>query len=359
MTSNFRIDIDGIPTTRVARIEPITIRMPLAGSPAAAAGIHPEKGPAGTLELPMLHLSVSRADAAAWRAWFEQFVVGGNNGQANEKNGSITLLAPDMKEALLVFNLYNIGIARLSEGPREANSEQIARLQAELYFERIELAGAGSIAKSSAPGTSPPASNSTTTSTVTAASAPASPTASNTAAIPKTPITRTPLAAAAETESYVIRPNPRIANGAGRLVVRFPEEIRKRDNQRTQFPKAKDEKNSEINWGSVAREMPAGDYMVTLNGKLLEGIKVQPASDTLIRLGVLRLELAENQTWELIEEDLDSAPAIFYAGGPADVALPVGTYYVRTKAEISPVKIEDGKITTFGAAGSSSTRPKQ
>jgi hypothetical protein len=47
---------------------------------------------------------------------------------------------------------------------------------------------------------------------------------------------------------------------------------------------------------------------------------------------------------------LDSAPAIFYAGGPADIALPVGAYYVRTESEISPVRIDDGKITALGEA---------
>jgi hypothetical protein len=160
------------------------------------------------------------------------------------------------------------------------------------------------------------------------------------------PISRTP--GATETEAYTIKPNPKLIGDIGRILVRYPEDIRKRDNQRIQFPKTKDTKNAEINWGSVAKETPPGDYLVTINGKLLEGVKVQAGADTQIRLGVLRLELPDNQTWEIIEEDLDSAPALYYAGGPADLALPVGTYYVRTKSEISPVKIEENKTTNFG-----------
>jgi hypothetical protein len=353
MTSNFRIDIDGIPTTRVARIEPLTFRMPIAGGGGGAGGVQrePVKQP-GVLALPTLRLSVSQADAALWRAWFEQFVLKGNNGPANEKKGSITLLAPDMKTSLLTFNLYNIGIARLAEAPREANSEKIARFEADLYFERIEIAGAGNEIKTKPP-EDPVAQNTAaapTTAPAAAASQPAAqPTASNPPTRMQTPITRT-LGAATETEAYTIKPNLKLLGETGRLVVRFPEGIRKRDNQRIQFPKAKDEKNSEINWGSVAKETPPGDYLVTINGKLIEGVKVQAGADTQVRVGILRLELPDNQTWELIEEDLDSAPAIFYAGGPADIGLPVGTYYVRTKSEISPVKIEDGKIATFGGA---------
>jgi len=265
----------------------------------------------------------------------------------------------------MVFNLYNIGIARLADGVREANSEKIQRFEAELYFERIEIAGAGN-AVQTAPPQNPPAADPAvatttapapaTTTTASAASQPAAqPTASNTPTRLQARLTRAPLAAATETDAYVIKPNPKLLDGNGRVVVRFPEGIRNRDNQRTLFPKQKEEKNSEINWGSVAKEMPPGDYLVTLNGKLLEGIKVQSGGDTQIRLGVLRLELPDNQTWELIEEDLDSAPAIFYAGGPADIALPVGAYYVRTKSDISPVKIEDGKIVTF----SKTAPPKQ
>jgi hypothetical protein len=299
----------------------------------------------------MLRLAVSQADVAAWRAWFDDFVVKGNNGSAKEKKGALTLLGPDMKTSLMVFNLYNIGIARLADAPREASSEKIQRFEAELYFERIELAGPGNEVQ-----TTPPQNPPATDPVPQAASQPATsqPAASSTASNPPTrmptPLARTPLAAAAETEAYIIKPNLKLLGDTGRLVVRFPEGIRKRDNQRIQFPKTKDEKNSEINWGSVARETPPGDYLVTINGKMIEGVKVQAGADTQLRVGILRLELPDNQTWELIEEDLDSAPAIYYAGGPADIGLPVGTYYVRTKAEIAPVKIEDNKLTTFGGA---------
>ena len=364
LTSNFRLDIDGIPTSRVARIEPLTVKMSTAVSPVSAIGPGKasEQRQPGTLELPILRVAVSHYDAAAWRAWFDDFVVKGNNGPTKERKGSITLLGPDMKTPLMVFNLYNIGIARLADAAREANSEKIQRFEAELYFERMEIAGAGNAVQTTPPQNPPP------TDPVAQADAPTAPAASQPATSPsasspiaskpptrmQTPLTRT-LGAASETEAYTIKPNPKLLGDTGRLLVRFPEGIRKRDNQRIQFPKTKDEKNSEINWGSVARETPPGDYLVTINGKIIEGVKVQAGADTQLRVGILRLELPDNQTWELIEEDLDSAPAIFYAGGPADIGLPVGAYYIRTKSEISPVKIEDNKITTF--AGGSPAPP--
>ncbi|MEA2708376.1 MAG: hypothetical protein QOF78_977 [Phycisphaerales bacterium] len=358
LTSNFRIEVGNLPCNRVARVEPLTVKL-LTGVNSAGVDRVQSKQPA-SLQLPNLRLSISRADAQPWQAWFDEFVIQGKNAPANEKSGALILLSPNMKDELLRIDLFNIGIARLAPEPREANSEKIARFEVELYFERMALAGVGNAPAAKAPETpavpapesAPPPPPATTTAAAADASQPAAPPAPGPVARMKSPLaTRAPRAAATESETYVIQPNLKLPKDAGRLVVRFPEGIRKRDNQRIQFPKDKTEKNAEINWGSVAKEMPPGDYLVTVNGKLIEGVKVEPGADTLVRVGVLRFEVPENQTWEIIEEDLDSAPSMFYAGGPADVGLPVGKYYVRTKSEISPVTIEEGKFTTFPAAG--------
>jgi hypothetical protein len=328
LTSNFRIEIDNLPANRVARVESLTVRNGAAASSGETAARDGIKRVAGPLDLPLIRLSLSAADAPAWQTWFDDFVIQGKNDAAHEKNGAIVLLAPDLKTELLRFNLYNIGIARFAPEPRDAAAaaETVARYRAELYFERIELPGSGSL---------PPAPKQQESAAAPAASQPAPAPAQ---------------ATARASDLFVIQPNLKLDKSVGRIVVRYPADMRQRDNQRVRFPKERADANAEINWGSVAKEMPPGTCLVSINNKLVEGVPVQGGADTVMRVGVLRLDLPEGQTWEIIEEDLDSAPAMHYAGGPADVALPPGKYFLRTKSEISPVTIEDGKIATFPSA---------
>ncbi len=79
MTSNFRLRIDGLDCTRVPHIERLTFLRPAAGP----------------LSVSDLVVTVSEASAADWRNWHEDFVIGGNNGPAQEKSGTLELLTPD------------------------------------------------------------------------------------------------------------------------------------------------------------------------------------------------------------------------------------------------------------------------
>jgi hypothetical protein len=116
-TCNFKVTIDGLATTRVAKIDPIVIK-------------RSTKGP---LEYSNITLAFSDVDADSWKAWSSQSI----SGKPVEKNGTIELMAPNFTKTLLTIRLEGLGIVRLFAEPAEANSSQIARSKAELYVEKI------------------------------------------------------------------------------------------------------------------------------------------------------------------------------------------------------------------------------
>ena len=78
---------------------------------------------------------MSEASAADWRNWHEDFVIGGNNGPAQEKSGTLELLTPNMASALMTLTFAGLGIHRLQPVP--AASEAISpRVRASLYCEK-------------------------------------------------------------------------------------------------------------------------------------------------------------------------------------------------------------------------------
>jgi hypothetical protein len=119
ITSNFRLRIDGLDCTRVQHIERLTFLRP-AASP---------------LSVPDLVVTLSDASAADWQSWHEDFVIGGNNGPAQEKSGTLELLTPDLASALMTLTFAGLGIHRLQPVPA-ASSDAIARVLAWLYCEK-------------------------------------------------------------------------------------------------------------------------------------------------------------------------------------------------------------------------------
>jgi hypothetical protein len=106
--ANFRLTVGGLDCTKVSRIESFTL-------PGALAA----------------------ASAATWAAWFEDFVIDGNNGDAAEKSGQIAFLLPNLKTVLARIELHGLGIFRLDTAPGGPN--QMQRMTAGLYCERMSL----------------------------------------------------------------------------------------------------------------------------------------------------------------------------------------------------------------------------
>lgn len=137
IVSNFRLELDGLDCKRVSKIDSFTVKQTIATS-AVGPGREVSKDP-GKLSFGDLKITLAEAGAESWRTWHDDFVVRGNSGDKNEKNGRIVLLGPDLKEELAEIKLSNAGIYALRGTPSAAKVETTARLEAELYVERMEL----------------------------------------------------------------------------------------------------------------------------------------------------------------------------------------------------------------------------
>ena len=122
LPSNFRLAIAGLDCTKVNKIDGFTV-----------------KHSTSKIDFPNLRISLSESSAKAWIEWHEDFVIKGNSGEANEKNGSLTFLASDLKTELATINFFNLGIFSLSLDDSDDPADQIKRFTAELYCEHMEF----------------------------------------------------------------------------------------------------------------------------------------------------------------------------------------------------------------------------
>lgn len=117
LASNFRLTVDGPPTTRVRSIEPLSFRR-------TDSGVVPTD----------LVATISNADVEPWRAWANDFIVNGNNGQDKEKQGSIEVLSPNIADVLVTLTIKQIGILELTPIDVSPRSHR-----ASMYFEYAQL----------------------------------------------------------------------------------------------------------------------------------------------------------------------------------------------------------------------------
>jgi hypothetical protein len=135
-TSNFRLPIDGLDTSRVSRIESFSVGQTVASDELGSERDYAREPT--SIEFPNLQVTFAQTSAPSWQAWFNDFVVAGNNGPSKTRSGTLALLGGDGKD-LVRINLFGVGICKLAPPRLEASSDQIARLTAELYCERMEF----------------------------------------------------------------------------------------------------------------------------------------------------------------------------------------------------------------------------
>ena len=70
-------------------------------------------------------------------AWFDDFVVKGNNSAAKERPGVLEFLSTDMKTTVAAVQFYSLGVFRISSDPAPANSEKARLTKVEMYCQRI------------------------------------------------------------------------------------------------------------------------------------------------------------------------------------------------------------------------------
>lgn len=128
LSSSFRLELDGVDASRVSQIDAFTIKR--TGT---------QKGGRAGIEFPNLAITLAEAGSESWQKWHEDFVINGKGSDQLEKSGRLVFLAPNLKDELLEVKLHNVGIFALGPSKREAGATQLARLDAELYVERMEL----------------------------------------------------------------------------------------------------------------------------------------------------------------------------------------------------------------------------
>ncbi|HEX8849466.1 MAG TPA: hypothetical protein VF761_08040 [Gemmatimonadaceae bacterium] len=133
LSSNFRFELAGLPTNRVASIDSFTIsRKVMQTAPGATREL--SKVPS-SLEFPNLVLTISAADQAQWEQWRDSFLIQGNHTDADEKAGAIVFLAPDMKNELGRVSLDHCGLVRLA--PNAGDAGAVSRFTVELYCQKM------------------------------------------------------------------------------------------------------------------------------------------------------------------------------------------------------------------------------
>jgi len=96
LVTNFSVELGSLPTTRVNKIGPIEVRWTPGKPPETNVGD--------------VALSMSTIDSPAVHAWFEDFVVNGNNSPSDEKTATLKLLSQNLKDVLATFTLGGVGI---------------------------------------------------------------------------------------------------------------------------------------------------------------------------------------------------------------------------------------------------------
>jgi hypothetical protein len=162
LPSNFRLKILGLDCTRVNKIDAITVRQKIVKN--AIGEVRDYQVEPAYIDVPNLVVTMAESHAQTFYDWHEDFVIKGNNGQDREKSGTLEYLAPDLKEVLFTLSFSSLGIFRLARDKSEAGSENIRRVKAEMYCERITFtygsgiaAGAGTKAASAGAAAQPDA----------------------------------------------------------------------------------------------------------------------------------------------------------------------------------------------------------
>ncbi len=136
--SNFRLTIDGVDCTHVSKVEALTIRQAIVHNEIGEVRVSTSEP--GNLEIPNLVVTVGEAHAADFRTWHEDFVIKGNNGQTQEKEGKLEFLSANLKDVIFTLTFRGLGIFRISPSKSVSGAAGIATLEAHMYCEDMSFA---------------------------------------------------------------------------------------------------------------------------------------------------------------------------------------------------------------------------
>jgi hypothetical protein len=124
----FKLEIDGVSSKRVSKIDAFTVKQDFAGG---------TKDPV-LLEIPDLSVALSEGSGlSSWIKYYESFLIKGNFSDGDELTGLISYTRNNA--AIATLDLRHVGIFKMTPEKVESNSESIRRIKAEMYCEDIRF----------------------------------------------------------------------------------------------------------------------------------------------------------------------------------------------------------------------------
>lgn len=113
--SDFRFTLDGIATDTVASVSAVKVQL-LPGGPRVTD----------------LEVTFDQAESADWYHWHEDFVIDGQNEEAQEKTGALVFLDHSRSNELLTVTLRGLGLFDLT-----ADTQSPGRMKARLHVKEV------------------------------------------------------------------------------------------------------------------------------------------------------------------------------------------------------------------------------
>ena len=134
--SGYRLEIPGLDCTRVRKIAPFTIEHKTTRDPVGEnrdAVIEPT-----SLQVSDLEVTLDESTANSWFDWLNSFVVQGNNGETQEKNGDLVVLGANGQSEIARVHLAHLGIHSLATD-KETAANAVRSVVARLYCDQASL----------------------------------------------------------------------------------------------------------------------------------------------------------------------------------------------------------------------------
>lgn len=137
LASNYRFNIQGLEqaTQRATKIEAFGFKQSIVAQQGGQSRVSSEKS-SGQPEFTNLVVLVSEASAGPMYAWFDDFVIKGNNSAAKERPGVLEFLSGDMKNSIANVQFSGLGVFKISSDS-SAGAERQRLTKVEMYCQRM------------------------------------------------------------------------------------------------------------------------------------------------------------------------------------------------------------------------------
>ncbi|HEX7238527.1 MAG TPA: hypothetical protein VF405_16285, partial [Gammaproteobacteria bacterium] len=150
-----------------------------------------------------------------------------------------------------------------------------------------------------------------------------------------------PVTSSTSSGSHDIVPNPAMRGRLGRLVVAYPEKVA----ARIEVFRPGEAQAVATGYGDQSFDLLPGTYEVSISGKRITGVAVRSASDTKIKVGVLRVNASDGTRINLT--DPASKKDVTGGYGTQVFGLPIGEIGVQIAGQTENVVINAGQVTEF------------